>query len=237
MYNGIKFKTPFFSVNPKAYIYGREVVELAKTADVISEKYGVDIFFTAQFVDIPSIVGSTKRLHVSAQHMDSIMPGRGMGYILPEALKEAGVEAVTLNHAEHPLTLSQLAKAIRRADEVGLITFVCADTVEDAKAIATLSPNIIVCEQTGLIGTGNISNSAYIDSTISCIKQINSDIKVAEAAGISTGSDVYKVIFHGADGTGASSGIINSKDRAGIIEEMVSSLCQAYSERGKHKPL
>lgn len=233
MYKGIEFRTPFFSINPKAYIYGKEVLELALMADSISEKYGIDIFFTAQFVDLPAIVGNTKRLHVCAQHMDPIVPGRGMGYILPEALKEAGVQAVILNHAEHPLTISELSKSIKVADEVGLITFVCADSVEEAKAISMLNPNIIVCEQTNLIGTGSISNDDYMDSTIKAIKQINNEIKVVEAAGITTGDDVYKVIMNGADGTGSTSGIVKNKNKAGIIEEMVASLCKAYSERGK----
>jgi len=54
-----------------------------------------------------------------------------------------------LNHAEKPLTLEEIGKTIKRADEVGLGTIVCADTVEDVKAIAKMAPNLIVAEPTG----------------------------------------------------------------------------------------
>ena len=59
--------------------------------------------------------------------MDSLTPGRGMGHVLPESLKEAGAEAVFLNHAENQKTVSELYATIKRAKELGMITIVCAD--------------------------------------------------------------------------------------------------------------
>ena len=40
-------KAPFLIVNPKAYIYGKETLELAKICDELSKKYDIDIIFTA----------------------------------------------------------------------------------------------------------------------------------------------------------------------------------------------
>ena len=51
-------------------------------------------FYTGQHVDLARIKNETKHVIVTAQHMDGLVPGRGMGHILPEALKAAGVEAV-----------------------------------------------------------------------------------------------------------------------------------------------
>ena len=65
---------------------------------------------------------------------------------------------VILNHAEKPMTLADLAQAIKRADEVGLLSMVCADSIREAEAIAHLAPNIIVAEPTELIGTGQTSD-------------------------------------------------------------------------------
>ena len=36
-----KIRTPFFSVNPKAYIYGDASVALAKFTDQMAEKYDI----------------------------------------------------------------------------------------------------------------------------------------------------------------------------------------------------
>ncbi|WP_245799654.1 triose-phosphate isomerase, partial [Virgibacillus proomii] len=117
-----------------------------------------------------------------------------------------------------------LDKTIRRADELGLITIVCADTVQQCKAVAELEPNMIICEPTSLIGTGTTSESSYRKETTSAIKHVNSDILVLQAAGVSTGEDVRQVIREGADGTGGTSGIIKVPDWEAKLEEMVSSL-------------
>ena len=84
-------RTPFFSVNPKSYIYGEQALKIAKYADSLAEKYDIDVFFTAQLVDIPQIKRETRHLILCAQHMDGIVPGRGMGHVRPEALVAAGV--------------------------------------------------------------------------------------------------------------------------------------------------
>ncbi|MFU0789061.1 triose-phosphate isomerase [Virgibacillus proomii] len=217
------FKKPVFIVNPKSYLYGDDLLKLAKISNGLAEKYDIDILFTGQLVDLPKIIENA-HLIVTAQHMDHLTPGRGMGHVLPDALKNIGVKAVVLNHAENPLTLSNLDKTIRRADELGLITIVCADTVQQCKAVAELEPNMIICEPTSLIGTGTTSESSYREETTSAIKHVNSDILVLQAAGVSTGEDVRQVIREGADGTGGTSGIIKAPDWEAKLEEMVSSL-------------
>ena len=36
-----KISVPFFEIGPKSYLYGDEVLELAKAADAAAEKYGM----------------------------------------------------------------------------------------------------------------------------------------------------------------------------------------------------
>lgn len=220
-------RRPFFIVNPKAYIYGDEALNLALIADELAQENDIDCLFTAQFIDIPAIVAKTSHLIITAQHMDPLVPGRGMGHVLPEALKAAGVRAVVLNHAENPLTLADLDKTIKRAHEIGLLTIVCADTVEQCKAVAELGPDLMICEPTSLIGTGNTSDDDYIKETNIAIRSVNPDILIMQAAGVSTGEDVYKVLTDGADGTGGTSGIINAPDRRAKLVEMISALKKA----------
>lgn len=223
-------KRPFFVVNPKAYLYGEDSLKLAKYADRLAAKYGVDVFFTAQLVDLPVIKRGTENLIITAQHMDGIVPGRGMGHVLPEALAAAGVSAVFLNHVEHPMTVSELAKAISRADELGIITIVCADTPEEAEAVARLHPDIMVCEPSGLIGTGKVSGEAYMKSTNEAVKSVSPKTLVLQAAGISNGENVYAAIMSGADGTGATSGIVAAEDPFAALEEMMEALDKAGKE-------
>ncbi|SKC63575.1 triose-phosphate isomerase [Maledivibacter halophilus] len=226
-----KIKAPFFIVNPKSYLYGEESLKLALVADRLAEEYGVEIFFTAPFADLANIKANTKNLRVTAQHMDPLVPGRGMGHVLPESLKAAGAEAVFLNHAEHSLKLSDLVKTINRAKELGIITIVCADCLEEAIAIAKLSPDILLCEPTALIGTGQTSGYDYIVETTTRIKEIDENILVMQASGITTGEDVYQTIVHGADGTGATSGILKAPDKAKRLEEMIQAIVKAKNEK------
>lgn len=225
-----KLTTPFFCVNPKSYLYGQEALSLAKACDLLSEKYKVDILFTCQHVDIYLIAKETKNLIITAQHMDGHTIGRGMGHILPEGLKEAGVEATFLNHAEHPMTTSSLVGAIKRADELGILTIVCADSIAEAQTIATLNPDMMVCEPTELIGTGQVSDMSYMVQTNQAIREINENIYLIQAAGISTVEDVKRALDSGADGTGGTSGIIKAKDPVATVEAMLHTISKYRKE-------
>ena len=142
---------PFLLVNPKSYLYGQKSLELALAADAAAEETGLRIYFTCPHTDIRLVAEHTKRVVVCAQNMDPLMPGRGMGHVLPESLKEAGARAVFLNHAENRKTVVDLAACIRRALEVDLIPIVCADSVAEAQAVACLGARIVLAEPTELI--------------------------------------------------------------------------------------
>ena len=223
-------QAPFFEIGPKSYLYGEEIIELAKAADAASEKYHVDIIFTTPLVEIARVKAATKHIHVFAPHMDPLHPGRGLADTLPESLVAAGAEGVMLNHAEKPLTISVLRETILRADEVGLTTIVCADSITEAAMIAKLNPNIIVAEPTELIGTGITSGPEYVEASMRAVKDVNPDILVLQGAGISNGRDVYNTISAGAEATGSSSGVVKAPDRASMVDEMISAVRKAWDE-------
>lgn len=223
MYYGIKITPPFFEIGPKAYLYGKDVLKLAKHADRMSAKYHIQIIFTPQYVDIPLLARGTKNLLVFAQHMDSLPVGRGIGSVLPEALRAAGAVGVLLNHAEKRLPLEELERTIQRADEVGLASMACADNLEEAVVIARMRPNIIIAESSILIGTGK--RAANDRQTIAGINEavwaIDPKIRVLHSAGISHGQDVYDIITAGAQAAGSTSGIIKAEDPFTMLEEMI----------------
>ena len=145
-------RKPFLVVNPKSYLYGKASLELALASDKVAKDTGLTVFFTCPYADLRMIKENTQHIIVTAQSMDPLSPGRGMGHVLGESLKEAGAGAVFLNHAENPKTLSDLYKTIQHAKELGLITVVCADSVTEAKAVACMKPDIVLAEPTDLIG-------------------------------------------------------------------------------------
>ena len=231
MANKRKINTPFFEIGHKSYLFGDDILALAKAADEASEKYGVDIIFTTPVVDIRRVCENTKNIHVFAPHMDPIPVGRGLADILPESLVAAGADGVMLNHVEKPISFEVLEKTIERANEVGLTTIVCADSLADASKIATLAPDIIVAEPSELIGTGVSVGKEYVEAATKSVKDVNANILVLTAAGISNGQDVYNTIIAGADATGSSSGVAKAKDRAAMVDEMIAAVRKAWDER------
>lgn len=228
-------RTPFFEVGVKNYLYGDAVLRLAKAADEAAAEHDIDVLFIAPYTEIRRVAENTRRLVVLAPYMDTLRPGRGMADVLPEAVAAAGARGVVLNHCERPMTLAAIAQTIQRANELGLLTFACADTVAEAKAIAQFGPDIINPEPTELIGTGQVSDMAYVRQMIAAIKAVDSRILVEQAAGITTGQQVYELILAGAEATGAASGICTAPDPQAAVRDMVAGVRRARDEIQKRQ--
>jgi triosephosphate isomerase len=224
-------RVPFFEIGVKNYIYGDKVLELAKATDEASLKYDIDVLFITPYTEIRRTAENTKRIIVLAPYMDTLRPGRGMADVLPEAVKAAGAQGVVMNHCERPMSLSAIKKTIDRANELELLTFACADSIAEAEAIAQLHPDIINPEPTELIGSGKTSDMGYVKKTIEAIKKIHPDILVEQAAGISSGKQVYDLIFAGAEAAGMASGIFNAPDPFKMVDEAVYNVRKAFDDR------
>ena len=233
MLTGIDLKPPLFEIGLKGYMYGKRALELAKAADKISKKYEIPIIFDPQYVDIPIIAKETENLLVFSQHMDPVDIGRGNGSVLPEALKEAGAMGTLLNHVERRMTLNEIARTIKRADEVGLMTMVAVDSPEEAAAVAYLNPNIILAESPDLIETGTSvgqREKEFISKSMEGVKRINPEIIVFNSGGIKTADDVVEIIRLGAEATGSTSGIMKADNPVKKTEEMVKALKKTWLE-------
>jgi triosephosphate isomerase (TIM) len=224
---------PLFELGLKGYVWGRKALDLAKAADRIAAEHRVTLIFTPQYVDIAPIARETKRLLVFAQHVDPLPPGRGNGAVLPEAVKEAGACGTFLNHAEKQITLAALSLTIRRCHEVGLFTMVCADSPEEAAALAHLKPTMIMAEPPDLIGGQNpvARNQNFIAATIAAVRRIDRNVLIFNSAGIRTPEDASAVIAAGADGTGSTSGVLTSPDPAETLRAMVVAVEKAWRAR------
>ncbi|MEC0090631.1 triose-phosphate isomerase [Paenibacillus macquariensis] len=223
-------KPPFFEIGVKNFVYGDAVLEMAMAADEAAYRYDIDVLFIAPYTEIRRVAKNTTRLVILAPYMDILRPGRGMADVLPEAIQDAGARGVVINHCERPMSLPAIRQTIERANELDLLSFACADTIAEARAIAQLHPDIINPEPSDLIGTGSTSEIDYVQQSIHAVKTIYPDILVEQAAGITTGSQVYNLIYAGAEGVGAASGIFLAEDPITMMREMVSSVRRAYND-------
>ena len=224
-------RAPFLEIGPKNYLYGEEVLQLACAVDAAAEKNGIDIFFTCPYIDLRRVCENTKHIHVLAPHMDSLRPGRGIAEILPEAVADAGAEGVMLNHAEKRLNYTELENIMQRAKELGLLTVVCADSMEEIRAVAMLGPDVIVAEPEELIGKCTGGDISYVGEAVRTVKEIDPGIQVLVGAGIRNGKDVYDVILAGSDASGSSSAVVLAEDRAAMVEEMAEAAVRAWNDR------
>jgi len=224
-------KPPFFEIGPKQYLYGDQILKLALAAERASIEFDVDVIFTTPYCDIRRVAEATERLFVFAPHMDAIPVGRGLADVLPESVKAAGADGVLLNHTEKPVTFAVLQKTIGRAKELGLLVLAIADTIEEAKAIALLSPDVITAEQQVLIGSGVIADENYIAGTTDAIKSVDGSILVLQGAGIKDEDDVYNMIFDGAEATGTSSAVGKADNPGEMAYKMIRAVREAWDAR------
>ena len=223
-------RTPYFEVGTKNYVYGDKLLEYARAADAAAEKYDIDVLFICPALEVRRVAENTKHLFVLATYMDTLRPGRGCADILPEGLKAAGAVGVMINHCEKPMSLPAIAETIRRAHELDFLVFACADSIAETKAIAQLGPDIINPEPTELIGGTGASDIGYVRQSIEAVKGIDPGILVEQAAGITSGQQVYDFIMAGSEGAGAASGIMKAKDPIAMIDEMVAATRRAADD-------
>jgi triosephosphate isomerase len=228
---GPRLRAPVFEIGLKGYAYGAEAVRLAKAADRLSHDLGVTVIFDPQAVDIPAVARETRHLLVFAQHMDPVTAGRGAGSVLAEALKEAGAVGTMLNHSERRMTLADINLAIRRAREVGLATMVCADSPEEAAAVALLGPDIVLAEPPELIATSRSAATEmqwFVERAVEMVGRIDPGIIVMCGAGVQTPDDVARMVGLGVGGTGSSSAILKAADPIAQMEALIAALHHAW---------
>jgi len=217
---------PIIAINFKTYAQatGERALKIAKAAEEVYKETGVTIVVAPQLADLYRIAQEVE-IPVFAQHIDPIKPGSHTGHVLPEAVKEAGAVGTLLNHSENRMILADLEAAIRRAEEVGLMTMVCSNNPAVSAAVAALTPNYVAVEPPELIGTGVPVSKAkpeVITNTVELVKKVNPGVKVLTGAGISTGEDVKKALELGTVGVLLASGVTKAKDPEKAIRDLVS---------------
>lgn len=219
---------PLILLNLKTYeqATGTKAVEFARIAQQVNEKTGISIAVAPQTIDIASLTVSWET-PVFAQHIDPITYGKNTGHTLPEAVVDAGAYGTLLNHSEKQISLERIEASIKRAREVDLVTIVCADTVETAKKIALIGPDLIAIEPPELIGSGISVSTAkpeIVSGAVKAVKNVNPDVKVLCGAGITNGEDASAALELGAKGILVASGVVKSDNPYMALLELARSM-------------
>jgi len=208
-------------VNFKTYLEstGKNAVSLAKQAEKAAKETGVCIVVAPQAVDL-KLVAESVEIPVFAQHIDSVKPGSNTGYILADAVKEAGAVGTLINHSERQLRLIDIDATITLCREKGLTSCVCANNPSVSAAVAAMNPDITSMEPPELIGSGISVSKAkpdIVSDTVKLVQRINPQMMILCGAGISTAEDVSKALQLGTKGVLVASGIVKAKDPYSVL--------------------
>jgi len=221
-------RVPIIVVNVKTYAEatGKKALEIAEIMSKVAKETDANLAIAVQHPDI-KIVADNVDIPVLAQHIDPIEPGSHTGWILAEAVKEAGAIGTLLNHSEHRLKLADIDTCIKLAKENELTTIVCSNNLDTSKAIAALKPDFVAIEPPELIG-GDISvttaNPEIVADTVKEVRAINREIKILCGAGVKKGEDVSKAIELGTDGVLLASGVVKAQNKEEVLKNLVSGL-------------
>ena len=217
---------PLIIVNFKTYqgAQGHSAEVLARAME--SVQTDARLVAAVSALDLSSVVEAAPNLEVWCQHLDPISFGSNTGWIHPETAMARGAKGTLINHAEHKVTLEQVAMLLDQVPEefeVGA----CAADVDEARALAALVPNFVAVEPPELIG-GDISvtsaDPGIVSGTVSAVIQTNDQVQVLCGAGVKSGKDVSTAMDLGAKGVLLASGVTKSENPFEALSELVSLL-------------
>lgn len=226
---------PIIVINYKVYntSFGLNALSIARAAEEVSQEVGVTVIVAPPPTEI-RMLATNVRIPVFAQHADPVELGAYTGHLPPEAVKEAGARGFIVNHSEKRLRIDEIAKLIKKATELGLITLACADIPEVAAAISLLNPDMIAIEPPELIGSGIAVSKAkpeVITNTVSKVREVNKKTLILTGAGISSPDDVAKAIALGTSGVLVASAIMKAKEPKKTLLEMAETAVKTYRQK------
>ena len=218
---------PLVIVNAKTYqsSQGRGAVELARIMDSLDSR-GARLVLSVSPFDLPVVASAVENIEIWAQHLDPIDFGSNTGHLHPSTAIERGALGTLINHAENKVDLSHVADLIPIVDN-RISVCACAADLDEAAALASLSPQYVAIEPPELIG-GDISvttaDPAIVSGTVELVKSVNPSVKVLCGAGVNSGEDVACAIGLGAAGVLLASAVTMAADPAQVLNGLLSQL-------------
>lgn len=203
---------PFFEIGPKNLLRRPELEALAHAAGAAGNDLDVRVILTVPTALIAPLHDLDTGVLVFAQNMDPDPRGSSVGRVIAESLVDTGACGVLLNHDSNPLAPGPLALAVERARTNGLHTIVCADTESEARESAELAPTVLLLEPADLIGTARWGARDWIAPVNHALRAIAPGTLMMHAGGVASPATAHAIMAAGADGTGSTSGVLNTAD-------------------------
>ena len=197
-------------------------MELAKAHELVANELGVNLAVAGQAMDL-SMLASAVSLPVLAQHVDGCGYGAYSGHVPVEIAHNMCVDGSLLNHSECRISDTQIQSAIDDMKRLGMVSIVCAESVEEAHRFVEMGANFVAIEPPELIG-GEVSVSEARPELITeAVAKIGSH-NVLIGAGIKSGADVRKAMELGAGGVLVASGVVCSENPTAALRDLCSGL-------------
>ena len=219
---------PLIVVNFKTYAsaQGEAAVSLAKAMAEVDETTDATMVAVVSAFDLNAVKAAAPNLEVWTQHLDPIGWGSNTGWLHPETAIGYGATGSIINHAEHKVDLGHVEKLLAQLPD-DFPVCACAADIEEAKALAAISPTFIAVEPPELIG-GDISvttaDPGIVSGTAEAVKAANPNVRVLCGAGVKNGGDVAKAIELGTEGVLLASGVTKANDPSAVLRDLVSQL-------------
>lgn len=224
-------QVPRLLVNAKVYAEatGQNALALADAMQALGRN---DVAFAPAQTELALLArraasSGLSTLQFFAQHVDPLPAGTGTGFVTPAMVVAAGAHGTLLNHAEHKLERTVCAAAVQAAKGAGLCVVACADSLDEARWLATLHPHAIAIEPPALIG-GNVSvttaDPAIVRDAVRVVREAASEIRVLCGAGVKSGLDVKTALALGAHGVLLASGVTKAAHPATVLADLVTGL-------------
>ena len=207
-------------VNFKTYKEGtgKRAVQLVHELCDCETESGVPVIPVVQLVDARACVEASDS-EVWVQHVDGVEYGQHTGWILPEAVAEAGIKGTFLNHSEHKMANSKWQIANSRCQKARLQTLIFASDLEELKQIVEAKPTYVVYESPELIASPTTSVSRSKPEIITEAAKIaqKAGIPLIVGAGVKDVEDIKKSLELGAAGVAVSSSVVLAQDPKSVV--------------------
>ena len=208
-------------VNFKTYkeSSGENAVSLAHQICDVASGAGVEIISCPNSLDLKDVVGASDH-SVWAQHADPVDVGRNTGWLSPKLIKLSGAKGTLLNHSEHKLSVGKLGETLMKCKDVGLVTLVFADSLEEALVVAKFKPDYIGYEPPELIASSTTSVAKAKPEIIEKVVKTITDIPIIVGAGVKGKMDVQVSKKLGAKGVALSSAVVLADNPKEILMDL-----------------
>jgi triosephosphate isomerase len=212
-------------INFKNYeeISAGNALKLAESARQVAEKFQIEIVL-APPPPVLALIAKVIQMPVICQHVDDQKLGPSTGFVVPEMAKSYGVIGSLINHSEHRMEMSSVARLVKRLRKLDMVSIVCAQDPQEVIEISALEPDFIAIEPPELIGSGRAvskENPAIITKSIQAAGLRSSIIC---GAGISDRDDVSRAMELGSRGILVASGVIKATHWEKKITELASGM-------------